>query len=55
MNPERYSVPLDKWVGHYQKQKALPWKLQVMTLDGHGHVSSIPAAFRQGMHWVLSE
>jgi hypothetical protein len=29
--------------------------LQVMTAQGHNHMSSIPAAFRQGMKWLLAK
>lgn len=51
---QRFAEPLDKWVKHWGKQSRPPWEVKIQTIPNHGHVSSIPDAFRQGMHWFLT-
>ncbi|TDR23730.1 alpha/beta hydrolase [Marinicella litoralis] len=50
----RFQKPRKKWLDYWQ-QKPHHWQLKVMTAAGHNHMSSITAAFRQGMVWLLAE
>ncbi len=49
---EQFKTPRKKWLDHWQKQPR-HWQQKVMTIEGHNHMSSVPAAFRQGMRWLL--
>ena len=52
-DPE-FRVPLLQWIEHWSESKNNPWRLKVMDLEGHNHMSTQPASFRQGMIWLFS-
>lgn len=51
----RFREPTLRWLEHWTKESALPWALEAVTLEGFGHFSAAPVAFRQGMRWLFSE
>ncbi len=51
---EAYRLPRQKWLAYWQ-DKPHHWQQQVMTIKGHNHMSSVPAAFRQGMKWLTTQ
>jgi len=48
---ERFRLPRQQWLDHWQSRPH-HWQMKVMTLEGHHHMSSVPAAYRQGMLWI---
>lgn len=50
---EVYQQSRDVWLTYWDN-KPHHWQLQVETVTGHTHMSSVPSAFRQGMMWLLS-
>lgn len=50
-----YSDPMDQWVEHWSKVDSTGWRLKIDTLDGEGHSSIAPAAYKAGMAWLFSE
>ena len=48
---QRFRKPAMEWVRAWRQQSRLPWFLKQMTMDAHNHMSSVPAAFRNGMIW----
>jgi predicted alpha/beta superfamily hydrolase len=50
----RFQQARDVWLNHWQG-KDHHWQTQVMTAIGHNHMSSVPAAYRQGMLWLLND
>jgi predicted alpha/beta superfamily hydrolase len=55
LDEERFREPAVRWVEHWTGRQGVTWKLRVVTLEGHGHFSAAPEAFRQGVGWVLGE
>lgn len=55
LNDERYRIPSQQWIKHWADRKDNPWALKTMDLEGHSHMSSSPASFRQGLHWIFSD
>ncbi len=51
---EEYRLPRQKWLAYWQ-DKPHHWQQQVMTIKGHNHMSSVVAAFRQGMKWLTTK
>ncbi|MGJ8662585.1 MAG: alpha/beta hydrolase [Marinicella sp.] len=49
---EQYKAPRKKWLDYWHN-KPHHWQKQVMTAQGHNHMSSLPVAFRQGMLWLF--
>ena len=49
----RYKAPANEWINHWQSAADKPWRLEVVELGGHTHVSALPASFRRGMHWLF--
>jgi predicted alpha/beta superfamily hydrolase len=47
----RYQQARQQWLDYWQ-QHPHHWLQQVITVPGHNHMSSVPAAFRQGMMWL---
>lgn len=52
---DRFRVPARRWMEHRSARTTNPWQLRTEILEGHSHFSAAPAAFRQGMIWVLGE
>jgi predicted alpha/beta superfamily hydrolase len=50
----RFRVPARRWIDHWSGRAPLPWALETVTLEGFGHFSAAPAAFRQGVRWLFS-
>lgn len=48
---ERFKKPRKTWLEHWQRNPH-HWIMKVMTVEGHHHMSSVPAAYRQGMLWL---
>ena len=53
LNDKRFQVPAERWVEHWSAMKARPWVLKTIDLEGHSHMSTPPAAFRQGLTWLF--
>ncbi|KAA3658609.1 MAG: alpha/beta hydrolase [Calditrichaeota bacterium] len=51
----RFREPLLKWIQFWHHQQNPPWLLKTVTLEGHGHFSAAPIAFRNGLRWILQE
>ena len=54
LDDPRFREPAVAWIEHWSQQTATPWQLKTMSLDGHTHMSTPPAAFRQGMAWLFA-
>lgn len=52
---DRFRQPWLQWLERWSSRERLPWDFKSVDLDGHGHMSSVPVAFRQGMIWLLSK
>ena len=50
---ERYKVPANDWIEHWRNVADKPWQFEAIELEGHTHVSALPASFRLGMHWLF--
>lgn len=51
----RFRDPARRWMAHWQGRAETPWSLRTVDLDGHGHFSAAPAAFRAGLIWLFAE
>lgn len=49
-----FREPALEWIDHWSGRDDNPWLLRTMDLDGHTHMSTPPASFRQGMRWLFS-
>ena len=49
----RFLEPRSKWIDTWTARDDKPWRLRVETLDGHGHFSAPPVAFRNGLRWIF--
>lgn len=50
---ERFAVPARKWVQHMKSNENQSFDFKLSVQDGHNHFSPAPAAFRQGVMWLL--
>jgi len=50
----RFRAPALRWIEHWQGREH-PWVLETRTLEGHGHFSALPAAFRDGLRWLFAQ
>lgn len=55
LNDARFQVPAQKWIEHWSSADSIPWDLETVDLEGHSHMSTPPAAFRQGMRWLFAD
>ena len=55
LDEERFREPAVRWVEHWTGRQGVRWELRVVTLEGHGHFSAAPEAFRRGISWVFGE
>jgi len=55
LDDAEYRQPSRKWMAHWSAAAGEPRHFKVTDLAGHSHMSAPPAAFRQGIQWVLSE
>lgn len=51
---DRFKVPMQKWLAHWQVKTPPQWQLKVQDMPGHNHFSSIPTTFRAGLKWILN-
>ncbi len=51
---ERFSIPGNAWINHWNSVVEKPWHLKTVVLPGHGHFSAAPQSFRQGLRWLFS-
>ena len=51
---ERYRLPAQAWIQHWQAQPDKPWMLETVDLLGHTHVSAPPVVFWRGLSWLES-
>jgi hypothetical protein len=49
-----FRLPALEWIARWTGAMDAPWDLQAVTLEGHTHFSTPPAAFRQGLHWLFA-
>jgi len=55
-NDSRFKQPAMEWIDYWSlPERKKPFILQVETLPGHSHLSSVTQAFRQGLLWLFSE
>jgi predicted alpha/beta superfamily hydrolase len=55
-NDSRFKQPAAEWIEYWSApEREKPFILEVQTLSGQSHLSSVTAAFRQGLHWLFSE
>lgn len=52
---ERFRVPALQWISHWQVQSNKPWQLKTDNLEGHGHFSAAPVAFRNAIRWFFDK
>jgi predicted alpha/beta superfamily hydrolase len=55
LDEERFRKPALRWMEHWQGRAPGRWSLKTETLEGHGHFSAAPEAFRRGMRWLFRE
>ena len=55
VNDPRFRGPSQEWADFWTNRDHKPWELMTMDLEGHSHMSTPPAAFRQGMLWLFSK
>jgi predicted alpha/beta superfamily hydrolase len=55
LNDARFREPSMQWVDHWSAREDKPWQLETVDLEGHSHMSTPPASFRQGLIWLFSE
>lgn len=48
-----FREPALRWIEHWNARSDRPWTLKTMDLEGHSHMSTPPASFRQGMMWLF--
>lgn len=51
----RFGDPAKAWVRQLAGRPSLPWCLRIDRLEDHGHLTSMPRAFRNAMRWSHSE
>lgn len=54
LDEDRFRGPAMEWIDRWQSIADKPWALKVETLDGFGHFSAAPEAFRRGLKWALA-
>jgi len=52
LDDEVFRTPLLSWADHWRTVKLKPWDLNIIDLEGHTHISAMPAAFRRGLSWL---
>jgi predicted alpha/beta superfamily hydrolase len=50
-----FREPALRWIEHWTRAAALPWRLHTETLDGHGHFTTPAASFRLGLRWLFAD
>ncbi len=55
LDDERFRTPAVRWIEHWSGRQEARWDLQTVTLEGHGHFSAAPEAFRRGMAWLFGQ
>lgn len=55
LDDPRFRGPALEWIDHWSSIGDKSWQLAAMTLDGHTHLSTPPAAFREGLTWLFSD
>ena len=54
LDDPRFREPAVQWMEHWSQMSSTPWQLETRTLEGHSHMSAVPASFRQGIAWIFS-
>lgn len=49
----RFREPALTWAQHWLADQQVPWRMNVVDLAGHSHMSAPPAAFRDGLRWLF--
>ncbi len=52
LDDELYRTPALAWIDYWQSRPSKPWALKAESLEGHGHFSAAPEAFRRGLRWL---
>ncbi len=50
-----FRAPALEWIQYWSNNDDKPWRLKIMNLDEHTHMSAPPASFRHGMSWLFSK
>lgn len=50
----RFREPTQAWIKHWTAHQNSPWALRAITTVDHNHFSAAPAAYRQGLRWILA-
>lgn len=48
-----FREPAVQWIEHWNARDDHPWTLKTVDLEGHSHMSTPPASFRQGLMWLF--
>ena len=48
-----FREPAVQWIEHWNARTDHPWVLKTVHLEGHSHMSTPPASFRQGLMWLF--
>jgi predicted alpha/beta superfamily hydrolase len=55
-NDARFKRPATEWIEYWSDpERSRPFVLEVQTLPGQSHLSSVTQAFRQGLLWLFSD
>lgn len=49
----RFKKPAQEWVSYWRVQSKIPFEMEIRSQPDHNHFSAAPAAFRQGLMWLL--
>jgi predicted alpha/beta superfamily hydrolase len=55
LDEPRFREPALRWMSHWTGRERARWQLRAVTLDGHGHFSAAPEAFRRGLRWIFEQ
>ena len=55
LNDQRFRIPAQSWIDHWAAVSEKPWQLKTVELQDHTHMSTPPAAFRRGLHWLFQD
>lgn len=55
-NDQRFKQPATEWIEYWSDpERKKPFVLEVQTLSGQSHLSSVTESFRQGLRWLMPE
>ena len=52
---DRFKVPANKWLDHWQAIEGKPFILETHQLENENHFSAAPTAFKNGLKWIFAD